>query len=181
MTGRLVRGGLSGKARWGRGGATPQNIILIILAILAWAEQAAALEVGNAEIRRRMEEMKAQAEGLREQAKDTGRRVEELMAQRTQGEARQTALRQQSRDKADERERAGREAARIEEKCAAAQKEADDLIRRLYEEYELTRSEAETQLANLQTAARAGSSCCLTWELRRLRLRKTVRSWPLSR
>ncbi|MFR1434974.1 MAG: hypothetical protein ACLSS9_06980 [Acutalibacteraceae bacterium] len=118
-------------------------------------EQAAALEAGNAEIRRRMEEMKAQAEGLREQAKDTGRRVEELMAQRTQGEARQTALRQQSRDKADERERAGREAARIEEKCAAAQKEADDLIRRLYEEYELTRSEAETQAAPIEDIAQA--------------------------
>ncbi|MFR2965421.1 MAG: NAD(P)-dependent oxidoreductase [Anaerovoracaceae bacterium] len=40
---------------------------------------------------------------------------------------------------------------------------------------------ARANLANLQTAARAGSSCCLTWELRRLRLRKTVRSWPLSR
>ena len=51
MTGRLVRGGLSGKARWGRGGEfeergnpSPQNIILIILAIITWTEQAAALD-----------------------------------------------------------------------------------------------------------------------------------------
>ena len=42
-----------------------------------------------------------------------------------------------------ERELAGREEARIEEKRASAQKEADDVVRRLYEEYELTRSEAE--------------------------------------
>ena len=37
---------------------------------------------------------------------------------------------------------AGREVARIEEKCAAAQRDADEVVRKLYEEYELTRSEA---------------------------------------
>ncbi len=38
------------------------------------------------------------------------------MAERAKGEAEQASLRQQSRDKADEREKAGLEAARIEEK-----------------------------------------------------------------
>ena len=80
---------------------------------------------------------------LRAQAVGRQGRIEELMAERAKGEAEQASLRQQARDKADEREKAGLEAARIEEKCAAASREADDVVRRLYEEYELTRSEAE--------------------------------------
>ena len=60
-----------------------------------------------------------------------------------QGEAQQTQLRQLSRDKADERERVGRDMTRLEEKCAAAQRETEDIVTRLYEEYELTLSEAE--------------------------------------
>ena len=78
---------------------------------------------------------------LRTQAGGTQGRIEELMAERAKGESEQAVLRQQSRDKADEREKAGLEAARIEEKC-----HTDDVVRRLYEEYELTRSEAEASV-----------------------------------
>ncbi len=102
------------------------------------------------EFGRRNEELEAQAlllvqraEELREQAKKAAADVSGLAEQRMQGEAQQTQLRQLSRDKADERERVGREMTRLEEKCAAAQRETEDIVTRLYEEYELTLSEAE--------------------------------------
>ena len=101
------------------------------------------LEDRNGELERQAADLDEQAAGLRRQAADSAGAIQELMKRRTEGEARQTALRVSSREKAEEREKAGREAARIEEKCAAAQKEVDDVVRRLYEEYELTRSEAE--------------------------------------
>jgi chromosome segregation protein len=83
------------------------------------------------------------AEELREQARQASASVGTLSEQRMQGEAQQTVLRQLSRDKADERERVGRDMTRLEEKCAAAQRETEDIVNRLYEEYELTLSEAE--------------------------------------
>ncbi|MBQ6830741.1 MAG: chromosome segregation protein SMC [Clostridia bacterium] len=84
-----------------------------------------------------------QAAQLREKAQATVTAVDTLAEQRMQGEARQTQLRQQSREKGDEREQCGRDVVRLEEKYAAAQKETDDILRRLYEEYELTRHQAE--------------------------------------
>ncbi len=108
------------------------------------------MEEQIAEFVRRNEELDAQAlllvqraEELREQAKQAVQDVSGLAEQRMQGEAQQTQLRQLSRDKADERERVGRDMTRLEEKCAAAQRETEDIVTRLYEEYELTLSEAE--------------------------------------
>lgn len=54
---------------------------------------------------------------LRAQAVGTQGRLEELMAERAKGEAEQASLRQQSRDKADEREKAGLEAAVSRKMC----------------------------------------------------------------
>ena len=119
-------------------------------------DQIAALEQANAAVEEKAGTLLDKAAGLRRQAGETGGAVEALQARRAECEAQQTRLRQQSREKAEERELAGREAARIEEKCAAAQKEADEVIRRLYEEYELTRSEAEAVAKPIEDMARAG-------------------------
>ena len=105
--------------------------------------QITTLAEANEALQERIAEKNRQAEALREQAAASGAQIEALAARRTEGEAMQTKLRQQSREKAEERELAGREAARLEEKCGAVQKDVDDVVRRLYEEYELTRTEAE--------------------------------------
>ena len=47
------------------------------------------------------------------------------------------------RDKTSERETSGRELARLEERKINIQKQYDDIISKLWEEYELTRREAE--------------------------------------
>ncbi len=109
----------------------------------ALATQIAALEQANADIEAKIADVKAQAEGLRGQAAASTEQIAALVAQRAEGEARQTKLRLESREKTDERERMGQEVARLEEKSVGIKKEVDDLSRRLYEEYELTRMEAE--------------------------------------
>lgn len=119
-------------------------------------EQIAALEQANESLDKQAAGLQEQAAVLRQKAAQTGEAVQALLQKRTEGEQMQTALRQQSREKAEERELAGREVARIEEKCDAAQKEADEVIRRLYEEYELTRSEAEAMVKPLEDVAQAG-------------------------
>ncbi len=106
-------------------------------------EQIATLQAANEEIAGRIAAQREQAAGLRAQAAASAESIAALVAQRAEGEARQTQLRLQSRDKTDERERLGQEVVRLEEKTAAIKREVDDLSRRLYEEYELTRLEAE--------------------------------------
>lgn len=108
------------------------------------------MEEQIAELLRQNEDREAQAalliqkaEELRATAKESAANIGLLSEQRLQGEAQQTALRQLSRDKADERERVGRDMTRLEEKCAAASRQTEEIINRLYEEYELTLSEAE--------------------------------------
>ncbi len=107
------------------------------------AQQIADLQASNEEIATRIEDQRTQAAGLRQQAAGAGEKIAALVRQRAEGEARQTKLRQDSRDKTDEREKMGQEVVRLEEKTANVKKEVDDLSRRLYEEYELTRMEAE--------------------------------------
>ena len=99
--------------------------------------------------------LREQAEHLRSLAKQSEEAIKALQERRMADEARQTTLRQQSRGKAEERELLGREVVRLEEKYAAAQKETEDVLRRLYEEYELTRAGAEEQAAVIEDMAAA--------------------------
>ncbi len=117
---------------------------------LQMQETIAALRVRSEELTAQEALLREQAEHLRTQARESENRVQELQQKRLADEARQTNLRQQNRGKLEERELLGREVARLEEKCAAAQKETDDILNRLYEEYELTRSEAEQQAAVIE-------------------------------
>lgn len=56
---------------------------------------------------------------------------------------RSAEIRTIERDKTSERETSGRELARLEERKINIQKQYDDIISKLWEEYELTRREAE--------------------------------------
>ncbi len=117
--------------------------------------QIAALEQSNTDIEAKIADVKAQAAGLRGQATASTEQIATLAARRAEGEARQTKLRLESREKTDERERMGQEVARLEEKSIGIKKEVDDLSRRLYEEYELTRLEAEAVAKPIDNVAEA--------------------------
>ncbi|MGI6264352.1 MAG: chromosome segregation protein SMC [Acutalibacteraceae bacterium] len=101
--------------------------------------------------------VRQQAAQQRRQMTDADATLAELATRRAKEEERQSTLIRQSRDKSDEREMAGQEVARMEEKVAAAQREEEEITRKLYEEYELTRAEAERiakPIENLTEATR---------------------------
>lgn len=118
-------------------------------------KQIADYEAANTAIEVKIRLAQEEAAGLRAQSAASGDAIAALVKERTAGEARQTELRLQSREKTDERERLGREVTRLEEKTAGIRQSVDDLTRRLYEEYELTRLEAEAVAQPIEDAAAA--------------------------
>lgn len=122
-------------------------------ALLAQIEE---IEQQNAETTARIEELTARAAALREQAAAGDDEVAALMRRRDEGEQKQTEWRRLSREKSDEREQAGREVARLEERFTAAEREEEDILRKLYDEYEMTRAEAAEAAAPIEDAAKAG-------------------------
>ncbi len=113
------------------------------------------LKLANTDIESKITAVQADAQALRDKASASNSEIELLVQKRQEGEAEQTRLRQQSREKNEERERLGQEVVRLEEKQVSIQKQADDLTRRLYEEYELTRMEAEAIAKPIEDAAEA--------------------------
>ena len=118
-------------------------------------KQIADYEAANAAIEEKIRLAQEEAAGLRAQSAASGDAIAALVKERSAGEARQTELRLRSREKTDERERLGREVTRLEEKTAGIRQSVDDLTRRLYEEYELTRMEAEAIAQPIEDAAAA--------------------------
>lgn len=118
-------------------------------------KQIADYEAANTAIEEKIRLAQEEAAGLRAQSTASGDAIADLVKERTAGEARQTELRLKSREKTDERERLGREVTRLEEKTAGIRQSVDDLTRRLYEEYELTRLEAEAVAQPIEDAAAA--------------------------
>ena len=98
----------------------------------------------------RIEALKEEAASLREQAKASTARIEELNAQRMAFEKKSAELRAKEREQSSARENVGHELARLEERKASLQKEYDEIISRLWEEYELTRREAEEVAAPIE-------------------------------
>ena len=95
-------------------------------------EKTALIESANAEI-----------EKLIADQNERSKAIEKINADREQLEKRSAEIRTIERDKTSERETSGRELARLEERKINIQKQYDDIISKLWEEYELTRREAE--------------------------------------
>ena len=86
--------------------------------------------------RHQVEERRESAQSAREKAELAGKRRDEL-------EKRSGELRASERDYNNQRENLSQELARLEERRDGLQKEYDGIISRLWDEYELTRREAE--------------------------------------
>ena len=85
----------------------------------------------------------AEIEKLIANQNERSKAIEKINADREQLEKRSAEIRTVERDKTSERETSGRELARLEERKINIQKQYDDIISKLWEEYELTRREAE--------------------------------------
>ena len=101
------------------------------------------IKLKNEEIRKRIEILNAEAAGLREQSALSKEKIAEEISKREQFEQETGKLRILEREKTEEREKLGGEKARLTERRDAMQKEFDDISNKLYDEYELTRREAE--------------------------------------
>ena len=115
----------------------------------------AALEGKNEELTAEIAVLKDKAAALRAQAAGAAGQVEALGKQRDEAEKKAQALRQAERDKTGEREKISGELARLTERKNAMMAEYDDIIRRLFDEYELTRSEAEATGIRVDDPAKA--------------------------
>ena len=106
-------------------------------------------------LKERIAALNGESQRLREDAQKKKDGVEEINARRMELERRSADLRAVEREKSAERENIGHELARLEERKAALQKEYDEIIARLWEEYELTRREAEESCPKIEDAGKA--------------------------
>ncbi len=97
----------------------------------------------NEEIRERIEILNGEAEGLRTQSSASKEQVTSLIQKREQYEQENGKLRILEREKTEEREKLGGEKARLSERKETMEKEFEDIQNKLYDEYELTKREAE--------------------------------------
>ena len=109
----------------------------------------------NAQITSDIETLKAQVEELAEKIKISKQKIEELNAEKNSLEKRSSELRKQEREKSSERENINGELVRLEERRANLQKQYDEIINKLWEEYELTKREAENIAVKIEEIGKA--------------------------
>lgn len=106
-------------------------------------EEIKIIEERNNTLLASINDVKSQAKALRDKAKDSENDVSEHISQRDSLEKRSTDLRMLERNKAQEREKLSGELVRLDERKIAMRKEYDELNDMLFEQYELTKREAE--------------------------------------
>ena len=97
----------------------------------------------NEQIRADIQTLKSQVSQLAEKIEGTKRKLEELNEEKLSLENLSAELRKQEREKSSERENINGELVRLEERRANLQKQYDETVNKLWEEYELTKREAE--------------------------------------
>lgn len=118
-------------------------------------EEIQTLTANNEETILRASQMRRNAEQNRNEAVNSRLGMNELAKQREQVEREIHELRRQSKEKSDRREAITGEVTRLEERRVAAQKEYDEIIMKLLEEYNLTRREAEAQFERAENPREA--------------------------
>jgi len=107
-------------------------------------EKIELLQQQNEEIRRKIEENRLQTGQKREQIGACREKISAQTEYRQQLEAETTQLRQSERDVIIRKEKYAGEILRLQDKKAAVQKEYDSIISKMWDEYEITRSQAES-------------------------------------
>ena len=110
-----------------------------------------------AEIKANIERYQNDIAVLENTQKSINEQIEAISAQRELFEKRSVEIRNVERDKNNEREVSGRELARLEERKINIQKEYDNIISKLWDEYELTKREAEKTAIEIEDNAKAQS------------------------
>lgn len=106
-------------------------------------DEIAVIENANKEIEAKIKELEKEAHELHELGASAKSDIEALVAERTKCDARSAQLRSEERTKSAEREKISGELARLEERKAQMGKQLDDAINKLFDEYQLTKTDAE--------------------------------------
>lgn len=118
-------------------------------------EEIEAILAKNAELKNAVDEIKNSAAELRKKSQNSGDEVSALIENRNALDKRSVELRTLERNKGQEREKLSAEIVRLDERKIAMRKEYDELNDMLFEQYELTRREAEAlniQIENMDEA-----------------------------
>ncbi len=94
-------------------------------------------------------------DNIKQKIADYNKEIENLMNQRNDVEKSGVELRSSERERTLEREKIGGELARLTERKDVMMKEYDDVIRQLFDEYQLTKSEAENIAIEIERPAEA--------------------------
>jgi len=103
----------------------------------------AVIENANKEIEKKIAELEKKAQELRSMGAQSKENIESLIKERTECDARSAQLRSDERTKSADREKISGELARLEERKETMQKNLDDAVNKLFDEYQLTKTEAE--------------------------------------
>ena len=118
-------------------------------------DEAQTLKDKNSGTEALIKELEAQCDAASKKAEELGLETERLSGERTALDMRSAELRRAEREKTSERERLGGELARLEERRTNLQKQYDEINGKLWEEYELTKKEAEAVAADISEPGKA--------------------------
>lgn len=118
-------------------------------------KQIESIKTSVNETQKRIESLNAEITAIENNQKALYNKIEEINAQKDMLEKRSAEIRSFERDKNAERETSGRELARLEERKINLQKQYDDIISKLWDEYELTKREAEENAVEIKDSAKA--------------------------
>ena len=106
-------------------------------------DEIAVIESANKEIEIKIQELAKQAKELHELGASAKSDIETLVSERTQCDAKSAQLRSEERAKSAEREKISGELARLEERKAQMEQQLENAVNKLFDEYQLTKTEAE--------------------------------------
>lgn len=106
-------------------------------------DEIAVIENANKDIEIKIQELTKQAQELHELGASAKSDIEALINERTKCDARSAQLRSEERAKSAEREKISGELARLEERKAQMEQQLENAINKLFDEYQLTKTEAE--------------------------------------
>lgn len=115
----------------------------------------AQIQERNAVLAEKIDEAQQGCDALRGQAAGVRAEIEALVQERETHEQQSSSLRAKEREKTEEHSKLGQELARLGERLESLKKEQEDVEKRLYEEYQLTRREAESMGLRIESPAGA--------------------------
>ena len=108
-------------------------------------------------LQKKIQQLEAKSSEVKDQMQSCEKKILELNEERMSFEKKITDLRKMEREKINEREIVSRDLSKLEERKINLQKEYDVIIGKLWDEYELTKSEAEKLSVPIDNIVKANS------------------------